>query len=181
MWFCYILRNTQPTYPRSTYNGSTNNPKRRIRQHNCEITGGAKVTTQKKGGWEYCAILSGFPDKINCLSCEWRMKCPSGKPGKRAAKYNSPAGRVASLNEILPLEYWTKQCTINNREFNMKLHIVKDLFSVLDLSLIPSNITVIQCETIDPLDLDTSCDVYSTIEVTTAEEHPNQEWPLKIE
>src|SRR6056300_1568208 len=114
MWSCYILRNTQPKYPRSTYNGATNNLPRRLRQHNGEITGGAKVTTQKGGGWEYCAILSGFPDKINCLSCEWRIKCPSGRPGKRESKYNSPSGRIKSLNEILSLEYWTKQCTVNN-------------------------------------------------------------------
>ncbi len=143
MWSCYILRNTQPNYHRSTYNGATNNPARRIRQHNGEITGGAKVTTQKGGGWQYCAILSGFPDKINCLSCEWRIKCPSGRPGKRESKYNSPAGRIKSLNEILPLEYWTKQCTVNNREFNMKLHIVEDLYDNLELSVIPENIEII--------------------------------------
>lgn len=107
------------------------------------ITGGAKVTTQKGGGWQYCAILSGFPDKINCLSCEWRIKCPSGRPGKRESKYNSPAGRIKSLNEILPLEYWTKQCTVNNREFNMKLHIVEDLYDNLELSVIPENIEII--------------------------------------
>jgi predicted GIY-YIG superfamily endonuclease len=143
MWSCYILRNTQPNYHRSTYNGATNNPARRIRQHNGEITGGAKVTTQKGGGWQYCAILSGFPDKINCLSCEWRIKCPSGRPGKRESKYNSPAGRIKSLNEILPLESWTKQCTVNNREFNMKLHIVEDLYDNLELSVIPENIEII--------------------------------------
>jgi|UniRef100_A0A6C0IKY5 predicted GIY-YIG superfamily endonuclease len=162
MWFCYILRNTQPEYARSTYNGSTNNPKRRLRQHNCEITGGAKVTTQKGGGWEYCAILSGFPDKINCLSCEWRIKCPSGRPGRRAPKYNSPAGRVGSLNEILPLEYWTKQCVVNNREFQMKLHVVTDLYDKLDTSIIPSNIEVIQCEKIDTEMLDIENDIYVT-------------------
>lgn len=160
MWFCYILRNTQPEYTRSTYNGSTNNPKRRLRQHNGEITGGAKVTTQKGGGWEYCAILSGFPDKINCLSCEWRIKCPSGRPGRRASKYNNPAGRVESLNEILPLEYWTKQCVINNREFQMKLHVVTDLYDKLNTGIIPPNIEVIQCEKIDTEMLDIVSDMY---------------------
>jgi predicted GIY-YIG superfamily endonuclease len=162
MWFCYILRNTQPLYPRSTYNGATNNPRRRLRQHNGEITGGAKVTTQKKGGWQYCAVLSGFPNKINCLSCEWRIKCPSGRPGKRASKYNSPSGRVGSLNEILPLEYWTKQCVVNNREFHMKLHIVEDLYDTLDLSTIPKNIEVIPSKIIDPTLFDTENDVYDT-------------------
>jgi len=164
MWFCYILRNTQPKYPRSTYNGATNNPHRRLRQHNGEINGGAKVTTQKGGGWEYCAILSGFPDKINCLSCEWRIKCPSGRPGKRESKYNSPSGRIKSLNEILPLEYWTKQCTVNNKEFNMKLHIIEDLYDNLDLSVIPENIEIIISKEIDPKMLDITNDMYNVID-----------------
>ena len=41
-WYCYILRNKQPQYSHLTYNGSTNNPKRRLRQHNEEISGGAR-------------------------------------------------------------------------------------------------------------------------------------------
>ena len=167
MWFCYILRNTQTQYPRTTYNGATNNPIRRIRQHNGEITGGAKVTTQKGGGWEYCAILSGFPDKINCLSCEWRIKCPSGRPGKRESRYNSPSGRVKSLNEILPLEYWTKQCTVNNKEFKMKLHIVEDLHNNLDLSIIPENIEIISSKEIDLTLLDSTNDTYDFIQKQT--------------
>ena len=172
MWFCYILRNTQPKYHRSTYNGATNNPTKRLRQHNGEITGGAKVTTQKGGGWEYCAILSGFPDKINCLSCEWRIKCPSGRPGKRESKYNSPAGRIKSLNEILLLEYWTKQCTVNNREFKMKLHIVDDLYDNLNASIIPENIEIILLKEIDPSALDITNNTYCVIDQQMALVNP---------
>ena len=160
MWFCYIVRNTQPQYRYNTYNGSTNNPVRRLRQHNCEIKGGAKATTSKNGGWEFCAILSGFPDKINCLSCEWRIKCPSGRPGRRESKYNSPKGRVTSLNEILPLDKWTQRCIISNRDFNMKLYVVQDLSEHIDLSIIPENIEVIFVENIDSECFETTLDTY---------------------
>ena len=50
-WYCYILRNKQPQYSHLTYNGSTNNPYRRLRQHNEEISGGAVYTHGRGGGW----------------------------------------------------------------------------------------------------------------------------------
>lgn len=92
MWYCYILRNKLEQFKHNTYNGSTNHPMRRLRQHNEEIKGGAKATHGKGGAWEICAMLSGFPDHINALSCEWRMKCPSGRPG--SASQNTNASKV---------------------------------------------------------------------------------------
>jgi predicted GIY-YIG superfamily endonuclease len=157
MWFCYILKNINNG---RTYNGSTNNLVRRLRQHNGEISGGAKATSRTKGGWQYIAILSGFPDKINTLSCEWRIKCPSGKPGKREKKHEGPVGRISSLNEILPLEYWTKQCIVCNKDFKMKLHITEDMIQYLNLNIIPSNIEVITLPTIDPINIDMTKELY---------------------
>ena len=149
MWYCYILRNKLGQFKHNTYNGSTNHPMRRLRQHNEEIKGGARATHGKGGAWEICAMLSGFPDHINALSCEWRMKCPSGRPGKREAKYQRVQGRISSLNEILPLERWTGKCIIDNRDFKFKLHILKDVMEYLDKSKIPSNIEVIEIVVID--------------------------------
>ena len=149
MWYCYILRNKLGQFKHNTYNGSTNHPMRRLRQHNEEIKGGARATHGKGGAWEICAMLSGFPDHINALSCEWRMKCPSGRPGKREAKYQRVQGRISSLNEILPLERWTGKCIIDNRDFKFKLHILKDVMEYLDKSKIPSNIEVIEIDVID--------------------------------
>ena len=57
-WFCYILRNNQAQYSHLTYNGSTNNPYRRLRQHNEEISGGARYTHGRGGGWEIYALLT---------------------------------------------------------------------------------------------------------------------------
>ena len=142
-WYCYLLRNTSEQYKMCTYNGSTNDLKRRLRQHNEEIKGGAKATHGKNNSWEYYALLTGFQDHINCLSCEWRFKLPSGKPGKREARFNGPVGRILGLNQILHLEYWTSKCIINNRDCKYTLIIVEDVVKHLDKNKIPDNIEII--------------------------------------
>jgi len=160
MWYCYILRNKLEQFKNNTYNGSTNNPMRRLRQHNEEIKGGARATHGKGGAWEICAMLSGFPDHVNALSCEWRMKCPSGRPGKRERKYQGVKGRVSSLNEILPLERWTSKCVVNNSDFKMKLHILSDVVEYVDVSEVPENITIEIVDTIDHSCVDLNSDMY---------------------
>ena len=161
MWYCYILRNKLEQFKHNTYNGSTNNPVRRLRQHNEEIKGGAKATHGKGGAWEICAMLSGFPDHINALSCEWRMKCPSGKPGKREKKYQGVKGRISSLNEILPLERWTGKCIIDNKDFKLKLHIVKDVVEYIDRENIPENIEVEIVDEINKDCMDMESEIYT--------------------
>ena len=44
-WCLYLLENS---VNKKTYLGVTNNINRRIRQHNCEIKGGAKYTSNNK-------------------------------------------------------------------------------------------------------------------------------------
>tara|TARA_R110002020_G_scaffold215479_3_gene422734 strand:+ start:197 stop:601 length:405 start_codon:yes stop_codon:yes gene_type:complete len=133
---------------------------RRLRQHNEEIKGGAKATHGKGGAWEICTMLSGFPDHINALSCEWRMKCPSGRPGKREHKYQGVKGRVSSLNEILPLQRWTGKCIVENMDFKFKLHIMRDVVEYLDLNKIPTNIEVVIVDTIDADCIELENDIY---------------------
>lgn len=70
MWFCYILRNRDPRYRNMTYNGSTNDPIRRLRQHNEEISGGAKATHGKAGFGKstyYCPVSKpmSMPCRVN--------------------------------------------------------------------------------------------------------------------
>jgi len=160
MWYCYILRNKLEQFKNNTYNGSTNHPMRRLRQHNEEIKGGAKATHGKGGAWEICTMLSGFPNHINALSCEWRMKCPSGRPGKREAKYQRVQGRVSSLNEILPLERWTGKCIVDNCDFKFKLHILKAVVHYLDLSTVPANIEILEVDVIDETCIDLDREIY---------------------
>lgn len=141
-WYCYILRNKQQQYSHLTYNGSTNNPKRRLRQHNEEISGGARYTHGRGGGWEIYALLTGFVDHKNALSCEWRIKHTNGKPGKRPNNHLGVVGRIIGLNEVLQLNQWTKQCTIDNSQCQYTLYISEDVEKYIIREKLPSNIAV---------------------------------------
>ena len=142
-WYCYILRNKQPQYSHLTYNGSTNNPYRRLRQHNEEISGGAVYTHGRGGGWEIYALLTGFPDHRNALSCEWRIKHTNGKPGKRPAQHLGVNGRIVGLNDVLKLDKWTSKCLVNNSGMQLKLYLAQDVARHIDMHTLPSNIEVV--------------------------------------
>ena len=143
-WYCYILRNKQSRFGHLTYNGSTNNPYRRLRQHNEEIVGGARYTKGRGGEWEVYALLTGFPDHRNALSCEWRIKHTNGKPGKRPNEHLGMLGRIKGLNEVLKLEQWTKQCSVLNGTMDLTLYIAEDVEHLLNIDQIPQNITIIK-------------------------------------
>lgn len=82
MYYCYILYSENPLYMNRTYVGSTNNLKKRIRQHNCEIKGGAKSTCITKPNNYLCVIQDFYTlpvdncnhDKHSILSFEWHLK-----------------------------------------------------------------------------------------------------------
>jgi structure-specific endonuclease subunit SLX1 len=57
---------------RKTYVGATINPDRRLRQHNGEISGGARATHGRK--WKRVFLVSGFADERAALRFEWRWK-----------------------------------------------------------------------------------------------------------
>lgn len=142
-WYCYILRNKQRQYGHLTYNGSTNNPYRRLRQHNEEISGGAVYTHGRGGGWEIYALVTGFVDHKNALSCEWRIKHTNGKPGKRPPQHLGVNGRIVGLNEVLKLEKWTSKCLVNNADVPYTLYIAEDVAQLIDTPNLPSNMNVI--------------------------------------
>jgi predicted GIY-YIG superfamily endonuclease len=142
-WYCYILRNRQPQYSHLTYNGSTNNPRRRLRQHNEEISGGARYTHGRNGGWEIYALLTGFVDHKNALSCEWRIKHTNGKPGKRPTPHLGMAGRIRGLNEVLKLDKWTGKCEVSNADVPYTLYLAEDVLHLVHPEELPSNITII--------------------------------------
>ena len=150
-WVCYILRNTHPKYCNITYNGSTNDMIRRLRQHNEEIVGGAKATHGKGQSWEVYALLTGFPDHVNALSCEWRIRNPTGKPHSKPAHYRGVGGRIRGLNEVLRTERWTQQCTVANCNIPLRLYIAEDAAPHLDRANIPANIEVVVLPHLDHL------------------------------
>jgi predicted GIY-YIG superfamily endonuclease len=146
MWWCYILRCTDENHKNLTYNGSTNNIVKRLRQHCGEISGGAKATHGKQ--WEVYALVTGFRTHVNCLSCEWRIKKPTNKK-VRPAKFCGVAGRIKGLNNVLMLDKWTNQCTIENKDCNYTVYIVDDMLEHLDIDAMPNNITVFSVDKID--------------------------------
>lgn len=68
-WSCYMLASTDG---RKTYVGATVNPDRRLRQHNGEITGGARATHGRQ--WRRIFLVDGFDDERAALRFEWRWK-----------------------------------------------------------------------------------------------------------
>ncbi len=71
-YIVYLLTNTQSN---RTYLGITNNPQRRIRQHNGELKGGAKYTYSFKGNgyWNYKLHITNL-SKPEALSIERTIK-----------------------------------------------------------------------------------------------------------
>lgn len=69
MWSCYMLASLDG---RKTYVGATVDPARRLRQHNGEISGGARAT--KGRAWRRVFLVSGFEDERAALRFEWRWK-----------------------------------------------------------------------------------------------------------
>lgn len=71
-YLVYLLTNSQSN---RTYLGITNNSKRRIRQHNGEIKGGAKYTHSFKGDgyWNYKLQITNL-SKSEALSIERTIK-----------------------------------------------------------------------------------------------------------
>jgi predicted GIY-YIG superfamily endonuclease len=147
-WYCYILKNNYDPDKNRTYNGSTNNPKRRLRQHNGEIVGGAFYT--KKFGnssWKIYAIVTGFPDHKNALQCEWKIKHPNNR--RRKGVYCTPKGRIKGLSNVLKLKQWTKQSIHDNKDMQLKVWIINEFKD--DLNELPDNIEI---HLVDEIDLD---------------------------
>uniref|UniRef100_A0A6C0BLR3 GIY-YIG domain-containing protein n=1 Tax=viral metagenome TaxID=1070528 RepID=A0A6C0BLR3_9ZZZZ len=88
--------------PRQTYVGVTNNFKRRLRQHNGEITGGARRTRAYRP-WTPFLHVSGLT-KSQALQLEWALK-------HRRKGGAGPEGRVRTLEFLLGTAQWTKNST----------------------------------------------------------------------
>jgi len=73
-WVCYCLAREDSG---ATYIGATIDMAHRIRQHNCEIKGGAKYTSSAvKCGhtWTLVCTVGRFPDMQTALQFEWMWK-----------------------------------------------------------------------------------------------------------
>ena len=97
-YIIYMLINTSHN---KTYIGITNNMLRRIRQHNGEITGGAKYTTANLGfgEWIYYGWISSkesILEKNRALSIEKKIKIRSKK-----LKGTPIERRIGAINSLL--------------------------------------------------------------------------------
>ncbi len=68
---CYVLKSVSNN--KRIYVGYTVDFNRRLRQHNGEITGGAKKT-EKARPWTPVCKIKGFYDKSSALRFEWRIQ-----------------------------------------------------------------------------------------------------------
>ena len=139
-YYCYILKNSYLPHKNRTYIGYTINPSRRIRQHNQEISGGAKYTSAfgNKSWYIYC-LISGFPDNITALQCEWRLKHPCKKK-KLMKKFYGPIGRIKGLNEDLKLKQWTSKSVFENNMYDIHIQIKEEYADLL--TEVPENVKV---------------------------------------
>jgi len=108
-----------------TYIGATVDPRKRLRQHNLEIAGGARRTF-KKGPWYYYCVISGFREWKECLQYEFMLKlymkrCKSMESKVNALKRlnakerwssNSPlASEVPLVTEFYPQQFGSPPVT----------------------------------------------------------------------
>lgn len=104
----YIIRSIRRSaesaeiLPERTYVGITNNVKRRLRQHNQELKGGARYTRGRR--WSYAFVIGGLKSKRNALVLEWCLKhC---RRGGRTPLLR----RLLSLHSVLSkASRWTKR------------------------------------------------------------------------
>ena len=102
-YVCYVLRSTKSE---RTYVGVTNSMPRRLRQHNGEITGGARYT-QMGRPWRLAFMVKGFENKSQALQFEWAVK--NAKPKRQRLK-----GRAQSMGAVLRRERWTNRAPESN-------------------------------------------------------------------
>lgn len=69
VWYVYLLSNGTRSYV-----GMTNQPLRRLRQHNGEIKGGASSTSRSLRPWFFVGLLVGFEGRGQALTWEALIK-----------------------------------------------------------------------------------------------------------
>lgn len=116
MYLVYLLRCENYSYV-----GMTNDIFKRLRQHNGELTGGARYTSRRKG-WYPVLIIDGFQDMKSAMQCEWRFK--RGKKGVN--------GRIKYLNDfVMNNERWTSKSD-NIKDQNLTYYLDKDYVNIFD-------------------------------------------------
>lgn len=101
------------TNPQRTYVGITNNWKRRIRQHNGQLSQGAKSTRAYRP-WKPLIHVSKL-NKKQALQLEWALK------HKRKGG-SGPRGRIVTLESLMREEKWTAKSTPLSEIGSLSVH-----------------------------------------------------------
>lgn len=106
MSYCYLLF----TESNQTYVGATVDPDRRLRQHNKELSGGARATgirVEQGLTWLRACYITNIPEWRTALQIEWRWK----QLGRTQFKHirNPIERRLYSLKKLLSLEKPTEK------------------------------------------------------------------------
>lgn len=144
-WYCYITRSHKNKYKNWTYNGKTNDPKRRLRQHNGEIVGGAKQTAKTRPNEMFC-LIKGFESNVEAMQAEWRIRKPDKKKRKKA-EFRGPEGRIRGLNFIFEDQQFTSNSQRKLKDMPLTMWLVKDKANLL--KKVPPNINLIIVDKID--------------------------------
>lgn len=83
---------------KSSYIGATVDPRRRLRQHNGELVGGASRTRGKL--WHFHRVIRGFRTWKEALQAEWALKYYS-------RRCRGIATREAAFDRVLSMTRWT--------------------------------------------------------------------------
>lgn len=91
--------------PRKTYVGVTNNPTRRLRQHDGVITGGARATRAHRP-WRFLFHVKGLTHR-EALQLEYALK------RKRVSGVSGPLGRKRTLVRLMTqVTRWTRNAPL---------------------------------------------------------------------
>jgi|TARA_B100000787_G_scaffold53811_1_gene39004 predicted GIY-YIG superfamily endonuclease len=110
-FFVYFIEATNGR----TYIGATVDLNKRIRQHNCEIKGGAMATSREvnKGeSWKYICYIENCPSWNAALQCEWRWKYISRQIQKTNPNQTPKEKRLEALDKLLKLDKPTSKAEL---------------------------------------------------------------------
>jgi predicted GIY-YIG superfamily endonuclease len=128
--YCYMLYTDEG----QTYIGATVDPDRRLRQHNKEISGGARATgmrVEQGLTWKRACYVSGIPEWRSALQIEWRWK----QLGRTQCKHikNPIQRRLYSLKKLLSLEKPTEKSVPYDAYPSGPLQIIWDSEELKDI------------------------------------------------
>ncbi|ETO22224.1 hypothetical protein RFI_14976 [Reticulomyxa filosa] len=122
VYCCYLLKCLNQEWENYIYIGFTNNPVRRIKQHNGLLENGAKKTRWKRP-WEMVVFVYGFPTKHSALQFEWHWQNPNSSrilKHKFKKNQNSVKKKFEVLVEMLNINPW--------RQYPLHLNFTKQAF-----------------------------------------------------